>query len=138
MKFNFVKINWTNNNICLFRILTTDASNHGISTILSQSPDGSAEKEKVISYNSRTLRGPEVGYSAVHQKAAAIIWAVNKYRHYLMGRYFKLRTDNAALTYIMSPSKPSPKLSRWAACLMEYDYDIVHLPSVQNPADSLS
>lgn len=120
------------------QILTTDASNNGISAILSQSPDGSAENEKVISYNSRTLRGPEVGYSAVHQEAAAIIWAVNKYRHYLMGRYFKLRTDNAALTYIMSPSKPSPKLSRWAACLMEYDYDIVHLPGVQNPADSLS
>ncbi|KAG1168564.1 hypothetical protein G6F70_008831 [Rhizopus microsporus] len=120
------------------QILTTDASSHGISAILSQSPDGTAESERVISYNSRTLRPAEKNYATVHLEALAVVWAVTKYRHYLMGRHFKLRTDNSAVTYIMNPSKASQKLSRWAACLIEYDFEIIHLPGHLNPADSLS
>ncbi|KAG1445016.1 hypothetical protein G6F56_010064 [Rhizopus delemar] len=120
------------------QILTTDASNKGISAILSQSPDGTPENEKVVSYNSRTLRGAEFKYATVHQEALSIVWAIDKYRHYLRGRPFKLRTDNAAIAFIMRPSKPSPKLSRWAAALMEYDYEIEHIPGSLNPADSLS
>ncbi|KAG1434246.1 hypothetical protein G6F56_014383 [Rhizopus delemar] len=83
----------------------------------SQSPDGVPEEERVISYNSRTLRPAGVNYATVHLEALAIIWAVEKYRHYLMGRHFKLRTDNAALVFVMNPTKPSPKMARWAACL---------------------
>lgn len=120
------------------QILTTDASNKGISAILSQSPDGTEELEQVVSYNSRTLRSSEENYSTVHQEALAIVWAIDKYRHYLRGRPFKLRTDNAAVAFIMTPNKPSPKLSRWAAGLMEYDFEIVHIPGILNPADSLS
>lgn len=122
----------------MVQILTTDASNKGISAILSQSPDGGPEEERVISYNSRTLRPAEVNYATVHLEALAIVWAVEKYRHYLMGRHFKLRTDNAALVFVMNPTKPSPKMARWAACLMEYDFEIVHLIGTNNPADSLS
>ncbi|KAG1040602.1 hypothetical protein G6F43_012261 [Rhizopus delemar] len=120
------------------QILTTDASKKGISAILSQSRDGSLEEERVISYNSRTLRPAEENYSTVHLEALAVVWAVTKYRHYLVGRHFKLRTDNAALTYVMAPAKPSPKLARWAACLIDYDFEIVHLPGKSNPADALS
>lgn len=120
------------------QILTTDASKNGISAILSQSPSGDSSGERVISYNSRTLRNAEVHYSTVHLEALAVVWGVSKYRHYLLGRKFILRTDNSALTYVFKPSKPSPKLARWAAALLEYDFEVVHKPGVQNPADSLS
>ena len=120
------------------QILTTDASKNGISAILSQSPSGGPSGERVISYNSRTIRNAEVHYSTVHLEALAVVWGVSKYRHYLLGRKFILRTDNSALTYVFKPSKPSPKLARWAAALLEYDFEVVHKPGAQNPADSLS
>ena len=119
-------------------ILTTDASGEAIGAILSQSPDGSAENETVIAYESRVLRGPELAYAAVHQEALAIVWAVHKFRHFVAGRHFILRTDNSALTYILSNTKPSPKLQRWAAALLEYNFTIQHHPGKRNPADALS
>ncbi|CEJ05159.1 hypothetical protein RMCBS344292_19107 [Rhizopus microsporus] len=120
------------------QILTTDASSKGISAILSQAPQDDLQNEKVISYNSRTLRDAERNYATVHLEALAIVWGVSKYRHYLLGRKFLLRTDNAALVFVLNPSKPSPKLSRWAATLLEFDYDVIHRSGVNNPADSLS
>ncbi|KAJ8651318.1 hypothetical protein O0I10_013191 [Lichtheimia ornata] len=119
-------------------ILTTDASGEAVGAILSQSPDGSDEDETVVAYESRVLRGPELAYAAVHQEALAIVWAVHKFRHFLAGRHFILRTDNSALTYILSNTKPSPKLQRWAAALLEYNFTIQHHPGKRNPADALS
>lgn len=119
-------------------ILTTDASNVGVGAILSQSKTGSEEGEQVISYNSRSLRGSERNYATVHLEALAVVWGVAKYKHFLRSKKFILRTDNAALTFVMAPSKPSPKLSRWAAALLEYDFDIIHHTGKENPADALS
>lgn len=107
------------------QILTTDASGVAIGAILSKSATGSAKEETVIAYESRILRGPELRYSAVHQEALAVVWAVQKFRHYLLGRGFVLRTDNSVLTFVLANKKPSPKLQRWAAALMEFDFSIV-------------
>lgn len=119
------------------QILTTDASGIGVGAILSQSPDGSSERETVIAYESRVLRGPEVRYSAVHQEALAVCWAVDKFRHYLSGRSFILRTDSSAVSFVLNSTKPS-KLQRWAAMLMEYEFEVKHHPGKLNPADALS
>ncbi|KAJ8651447.1 hypothetical protein O0I10_013001 [Lichtheimia ornata] len=119
------------------QILTTDASGIGVGAILSQSPDGTSEKETVIAFESRILRGAGLRYSAVHQEALAVCWAVEKFRHYLAGRSFILRTDSSAVSFVLNSSKPS-KLQRWAAMLMGYDFQVKHHPGKQNPADALS
>ncbi|KAG2190968.1 hypothetical protein INT47_007113 [Mucor saturninus] len=120
------------------QILTTDASTRGLGAVLSQAPEDSLEDETVISYGSRGLRGSEKNYAATHLEALALIWGVVRYRHYLAGRHFILRTDHAALVYIIKNPNPSPKLSRWAAALMEYDFTLKHQPGRDNPADALS
>lgn len=119
------------------QVLTTDASGVGIGAILSQSPDGTPNKETVIAYESRVLRDAETRYSSVHQEALAVCWAVEKFRHYLSGRSFILRTDSAAVSFVLNSTKPS-KLQRWSAMLMEYDFEVKHQPGKQNPADALS
>jgi hypothetical protein len=122
------------------KILTCDASTSGgLGCILSQSPSGDVEGEVVIAYGSKTLTGPEKNYTINHLEALAIIWAVNRYRHYLSSKEeFVIRTDHAALVYIFKNEKPSPKLQRWKACLMGYNYRIEYRPGKENPADSLS
>ncbi|KAL7318700.1 hypothetical protein PS15m_012281 [Mucor circinelloides] len=121
-------------------ILTTDASTTHLGCILSQSADGSRVNESVIAYNSRTLSECERNYAAVHLEALAVIWAVQKYRHYLSYKPFKLRTDSAAVAFILKPDshKSNSKLQRWNAIMQEYDYTIEHIKGTENPSDSLS
>ena len=65
---------------------------------------------------------------------------VDKFRHYLIGKKFLLRTDNRVLTYLKTThTSKSLKLLNWAMTLIEYDYDVVHIPSKNNEiADCLS
>ncbi|KAG2212528.1 hypothetical protein INT45_005658 [Circinella minor] len=119
------------------QILTTDASGTALGAILSQSPSGSSDGETVIAYESRVLCGPELHYSTVHQEALAVCWAIQKFRHYLSGRHFILRVDNAAVSFVFNSKKPS-KLLRWAAYLMDMNFTVEHHPGRNNPADALT
>ena len=120
------------------QILTTDASGKGIGAILSQSADGSSEGEQVIAYASRALRGAETRYATTHVEALAIVAGMYHFRHYLRGRKFVLYTDHSALIYILNNPTPSPKISRWSAATMEYDFVAKHRKGEDNPADALS
>jgi hypothetical protein len=121
------------------QILTTDASGVGLGAILSQSPNGSENDEKVIAYASKSLNEGQRKWAAVHSEAYAIIWGVKYFRHYLAGsRKFILYTDNSAVKFILDNEKANPKVSRWSAALMEYNFTIKHRPGKRNPADALS
>lgn len=122
------------------QILTTDGCSTGIGAILSQSPDGSNKQETVIAYASKALKDSERNLSTTEIEAYAIIWAVKYFRHYLAGknRKFILYTDHSALAFILNNEKPTPKISRWAAALMEHNYEVRYKPGKNNPADALS
>lgn len=80
-------------------ILTTDASNVGISAILSQIQEG---KEKNIAFYSAVHNSAQSRYSTTDHELLATISAVKHYRHYLLGQKFLLKTDHKALIYMMN------------------------------------
>ncbi|KAI8884623.1 hypothetical protein K501DRAFT_271575 [Backusella circina FSU 941] len=57
----------------------------------------------------------EKRYAVVHAEGLA----VEKYRHFLLGSRFLLCCNSSAVVYIISPSKPSAKLSRQFSILIE-------------------
>lgn len=121
------------------QVLTVDGSGVGIGAILSQVSDmENLHDEEVVSYASRTLRGAEKNYAITHIEALAVVWAVQYYRHSLLGRRFLLVSDHSALKYVFNPTKKTPKLTRWAATLMEYDFQLAYRKGENNPADPLS
>jgi hypothetical protein len=118
-------------------ILTTDASYQGLGAMLSQI--GKDNEERAISYSSSTLKPAQENYSVTQLEALAVIWAIEKYKHYLWGKKFTIRTDHSALTSIFGKKTPlTGRLARWAIALQEYDYIIEHRPGKLNPADALS
>ena len=108
-------------------ILETDASDTGIGSCLKVVPSG---QEYLTGYHSEKLDDPETRWHIVEKEAYAILKSVEKFRHYLIGKRFLLRTDNRILTY-MQTSK-SKKLANWALKLAEFEFDIVHVPSTNN------
>lgn len=119
--------------------VSCDASNKGISFIASQVDSWEKlENEQVLSYGSRGLHGSEVRFSIHHLEALSVVCGVKYFKHWLKGKKFILITDHSSLLYVFANPKGTPKLSRWAACLMDYDFEIRYRPGKQNPADPLS
>ena len=104
-------------------ILDTDASYHGIGSVLSQVQDG---EERVIAYFSRTLSKPKRRYCATRKELLAIIVSVKNFHHYLFGRKFLVRTDHGALQWLMKFKNPEGQTARWLEILGTYDFDIQH------------
>ena len=72
----------------------------------------------------------------------AIVRAVDKFWHYLVGAHFTLETDHKPLLWLESAKRSrahSQRLGRWSLELRAYDFDMVHKPSLANQyADALS
>ena len=117
-------------------ILDTDASNVGLGAVLSQIQDG---QEKVIGYFSKTLSKPERNYCVTRRELLAVVKAVEHFYKYLYGRKFLLRTDHAALKWLLQFKNPEGQVARWIERLQEFDFDTEHRAgAIHRNADALS
>ena len=71
-------------------VLTTDASDNGIGAILS------TKRGTVVEYASRVLNSAEKKYTTTEKECLAIVWAVRKFHHFLLGAPFILETDQTS------------------------------------------
>jgi hypothetical protein len=62
----------------------------------------------------------------------AIVFALTKYDYYLLGRHFTILTDHRSLTYLLTQKRTNHLLDAWLDKLTSFDFDIVHLPGIQN------
>ncbi|CAL2255277.1 unnamed protein product [Prunus armeniaca] len=87
--------------------LMCDASDYAIGVVLGQ------QKEKllhVIHYASRTLNDAQLNYSTTEKELLAIIFALEKFRFYLVGSKVIMYSDHATLKYLMTKKDAKPRL----------------------------
>jgi hypothetical protein len=87
-----------------------DASDYAIGAVLDQLKD---KKHYAISYASKTLTGPQLNYATMERELLVIIFAVEKFRSYLVGAKVIVYTDHAALKYLLTKKDAKPRLIRW-------------------------
>ena len=120
-------------------ILDIDASLSGLGSVLSQVQDG---QERVIAYASRALRENEKtmqNYSSFKLELLGLKWAVTeKFKDYLYGTNFTVRTDNNPLSHLAT-AKLGATEQRWVSSLASFDFKITYRPGkVNRNADGLS
>jgi transposase InsO family protein len=109
--------------------VATDASDHGIGSVLYQVIDN---KTHFVAFHSRALHSGEDGYGATKRELLAVVNALQHFRYYLFGRRFKLFTDHKALTYIHTQKTTNQMINAWFEQLLELDYEIIHRPGILN------
>ena len=118
-------------------IVSTDASSIAVGAVLSQKDDNG--REHPIHYASRSLNSAEKNYSAFERETLGVVFALKKFRHYLIAQKFTLFTDHEALKYALNMKDPHGRIARWMSLFAEFDFDIQYKPGEKNGnADYLS
>ena len=117
-------------------VLATDASKLGIGACLSQVQDG---EMKPIAFTGRGLSKAEGNYNVTEQELLAIVYAVQKFKVYLLGQKFKIDTDHKALKWLLSQNDTEGRIARWVNILQQYQFEVCHIKGKDNAVpDALS
>jgi hypothetical protein len=79
--------------------LMCDASDYALGAVLGQRKD---KKPHVIYYASRTLNDAQLNYSTTEKELLAVVFALDKFRSYLLGTKVIIYSDHAALKYLLT------------------------------------
>jgi hypothetical protein len=61
-----------------------------------------------------------------------MVYALQKFRHYLLGSHFKMYTDHSALKYLVHKPALGGKICRWLLLFQEYDFEVIVKPEKMN------
>lgn len=113
-------------------VLECDASGSGIGAVLMQD-------RHPIAFESRKLRGSEILYSTYDKEMLAIMHALAKFRQYLVGSKFTVKTDHNSLRYFPEQKELNERQQKWVSKIQAYDFDIEYVKGKNNiVADALS
>ena len=113
-----------------------DTSDYAIGVVLGQRED---KKAFVIYYARKTLHSAQAYYTTTEKEFLAVIFALEKFRSYIIGSPVTIFMDHAALKYLLSKQDTKPRLTRWILLCQEFNLTIKDKKGVENVvADHLS
>ncbi|RVW58956.1 Retrovirus-related Pol polyprotein from transposon opus [Vitis vinifera] len=113
-----------------------DASDLAMGAVLGQREDG---KPYVIYYASKTLNEAQRNYTTIEKELLAVVFALDKFRAYLVGSSIVVFTDHSALKYLLTKQDAKARLIRWILLLQEFNLQIRDKKGIENVvADHLS
>ena len=94
--------------------LMCDASDYALGAVLGQKVERASH---VIYYASMMLNGAQRNYTTTEKELLAVVFALEKFRPYLLGAKVIIYTDHAALRYLLTKKEAKPRLIRWVLLL---------------------
>ena len=70
------------------------------------------------------LADSQLNYITMEKELLAVVFALEKFRPYVLGSKIIVYTDHAALKYLLSKKEAKPRLIRWVILLQEFDLEI--------------
>ncbi|GBG61917.1 hypothetical protein CBR_g26081 [Chara braunii] len=117
-------------------VVTTDASQYGIGSVLAQQE---GPKLRPVEYMSKKMSSQKLAKSTYEKELYAVYKALTHWRHYLLGRFFILKTDHQTLRWMKTQPVLSDALKRWIEVIEQYDFDPQYLKGAYNKVvDALS
>jgi hypothetical protein len=98
--------------------LMCDASDSMVGAVLGQRKD---KKSYVIYYASKILNEAQWNYTTTKKELSIVVFALDKFRSYLVRSSVIIFTDHATLKYLLTKQDVKPCLIRWILLLQEFN-----------------
>ncbi|GJV73840.1 reverse transcriptase domain-containing protein [Tanacetum coccineum] len=113
-----------------------DASDFALEAVLGQRKD---KHFHPIHYASKTMTGAQLHYTTTEKEMLAVVYALEKFRPYLVLSRTIVYTDHSAIKYLMAKQDAKSRLLRWILLLQEFNIEIRDKKGAENvAADHLS
>ena len=106
-------------------IVECDASGLGIGAVLMQN-------QRPIAFHSQALKGKALALSTYEKELLALVVAVKKWRPYLLGRSFVIKTDHQSLKYLLEQKIGTPAQQKWITKLLGYAFIVEYKHGKEN------
>ncbi|GBG62636.1 hypothetical protein CBR_g31271 [Chara braunii] len=117
-------------------VLTTDASQYGVGVVLQQD-DGNGLQP--IEYMSKKIKTKKLQDYTYEKELYALVSALKHWKHFLLGRHFKIFSDHSTLQWMKSQGELNDKLARYIQFIDMFDFELRHKKGCYNRvADALS
>ena len=91
-----------------------DASDLSIKAVLRQRE---VEKPYVVYYARKTLNEAQRNYTTIEKELLVVVYALDKFRAYLVGSDIIIFIDHSALKYLLTKQDAKVRLIRWVLLL---------------------
>jgi hypothetical protein len=109
-----------------------DASGLGIGAVLMQ-------EGQPIAFMSQALKGKALFNSTYEKELLSLVSEVQKWRSYLLGQSFIIKTDQQSLKFLLEQKMGTATQHRWMSKLLGYDFTIEYKNGKENKVvDALS
>ena len=85
-----------------------------------------------ILHSSKKLNKAERNYSTTEREALGMVFALQKYRHFLLDNPFIFYTDHQALKYLVNKPLHHGRICRWVLLFQEFEFKVVVRPGKLN------
>lgn len=117
-------------------LVVADASGVALGAVLIQFDK--LQCPRIIMFASKSLSEGEKRFSQTEKEALSLVWAVERFKLFLLGIQFELETDHKPLETIFGKkSRPCARIERWVLRLQAFNYKIVYRKGKANLADPL-
>jgi hypothetical protein len=100
-----------------------DASAIALGAILVHPGEGYLDHP--ITFVSRKLSESEQNYNTTEREGLAMVYALQKFIHYLLGKHFKIFIDHSSLKYLVNKPVLGERICRWLLLFQEFDFEVI-------------
>jgi hypothetical protein len=114
-----------------------DASSIALGEVLAQPGEGDIDHP--LAFVSRNISIAEINYTTTEREGLDMVYALQKFFHYLLEGHFKMFTDHSMLKCLVNKPVLGGRICRWLLLFQEYDFEIiVNLGRMNKGQDHLS